>query len=452
MLTTWLTLRQAEDALKHGRLDDACRLLQQPEAMGHKKASELLQQIGLAYLSRAELHLQHNDTPAAWDDLLRAEQAGLHSKPALKIRQELQQRSLKEVQQLLTANEPRRALELAERLKERGVQTPEQVMLEEVARSWSLALELMARGEFGQALSTLEKAARNSCPQLDEFRLELKHKHREFESLIAQLHRGLEKGHWREVIHIADQVLTLAPQHPEARKARAKAWRAVEPPTATIGAAPTSKPVEQAVVEELPRRLLLWIDGVGGYLVCLAPRVSIGQATPDAYVDVPLFADISRLHGYLTRDAEGYLLEAVRPLHVNQKAADKVILNDGDRITLGASCQLRFHKPVEISGTARLETLSGHRLPVSVDGVILMADTCILGPAGQAHIVVPDLERPVVIFRRKEGLGVQGVGEFTVDGKKIRDRATLTTQSTVTGENFRLSIEAVGNNIGRVRV
>jgi hypothetical protein len=448
MLTTWVTLRQAEEALKSGRLEDACRLLEQPEAQGHRRASELMQQLGLAYLARVEQHLQHDDSSAAWDDLLRAEAAGVHSKQLLRLRQELQQRTLRDVNKLLAAGDPQRALKLAELLKDRGVQSPEQATAEELARGWTIAQELTSRGELGQALAELERVGRHGCDALETYRAELKRKQREFEGLITQLHRALEKGHWREVVHLADQVLAVAPQHPEARKARAKAWRAVEPPTLTAGTAEPVKRLELPA-EELPRRMLLWIDGVGGFLLCLAPRVSLGQATPDAYVDVPLFADISRLHGYITRDAEGYLLEAVRPMRVNQHQADKALLQDGDRLTLGSSCQVRFHKAVEISGTARLEILSGHRLPLSLDGVILMADTCLLGPAGHAHIVVPDLERPVVLFRRKDGLAVQAVGEFSVDGKRTCDRSNLTSRSTVSGEHFRFSIEPVGASLGK---
>ena len=52
---------------------------------------------------------------------------------------------------------------------------------------------------------------------------------------------------------------------------------------------------------------------MGGYLVCLGNRVTLGQATPDARVDVPLYADVSRHHATVTRDSEGYLLEGLRP-------------------------------------------------------------------------------------------------------------------------------------------
>src|SRR5205085_1968322 len=58
----------------------------------------------------------------------------------------------------------------------------------------------------------------------------------------------------------------------------------------------------EPTIHELPRTLeppsqyLLWIDGVGGYLVCLSHRVTLGQANPESVVDIPLLADVSRHH------------------------------------------------------------------------------------------------------------------------------------------------------------
>src|SRR5438093_1143339 len=43
-------------------------------------------------------------------------------------------------------------------------------------------------------------------------------------------------------------------------------------------------------------RFMLWIDAVGGYLVCLGDEIVIGQAAPGTKVDVPIQADISRKH------------------------------------------------------------------------------------------------------------------------------------------------------------
>ena len=79
----------------------------------------------------------------------------------------------------------------------------------------------------------------------------------------------------------------------------------------------------EPTLPEVPRMLepasqyLLWIDGVGGFLVCLSHRVTLGQANPDSVVDIPLLADVSRHHATLQRDPEGYFLEAIRKVQVN---------------------------------------------------------------------------------------------------------------------------------------
>jgi hypothetical protein len=193
----------------------------------------------------------------------------------------------------------------------------------------------------------------------------------------------------------------------------------------------------------------LWIDGVGGYLVCLANRITLGQAIPDATVDVPIFADVSRLHATLTRDTEGYLLEAGRPVLVNSRCTEKALLHSGDRVTLGASCQFQFQQPVPISTSARLDLVSGHRLRLAVDGVLLMADTLVLGPGAQVHVPIPDLQQPVILFRTREGLGVRYPGKLAVDGQSCNQRGTLGPTSSVTGEDFSLAIEPVGLRMGR---
>jgi hypothetical protein len=119
-------------------------------------------------------------------------------------------------------------------------------------------------------------------------------------------------------------------------------------------------------------------------------------------------------------------------------------------MTLGTSCQLQFRQPVAVSTSCRLDIVSGHRLPLALDAVLLMADTLILGPGTQSHVMLPDLKQPVIFYRHKAGLGVRHAGNLVLDGRKVQERAVLGSAATITGDDFALAIETVGNRMGRL--
>jgi len=367
--TGWLTIRQAQEALKNGRLEEAQRLLGQSAAQGHKGSWELLQQVAVGFVQRGERHLRQDDLEAAWNDLLLAEQVGqADDSNAVKLRQALVRLGLDEVKALLEAGDPGRALAAAELLRGRNVRQAELQRLEAVAKDWAQARELADRGEFNVALLTIERL-RRLAPELsvlERIQQELARRRETCTAALVQLHEAVDEGHWRKAVERADLVLEAAPQQAQARKARAQAWRVLEPSTVGV----KHRPPEATPKAANPaNRFLLWIDGVGGYLVCLGSKVTIGQATPEAVVDVPFFADISRIHATLTRDGGSYLLEAARSLQVNGQPTEKALLQAGDRVTLGTSCQLKFSQPVPVSASARLDLASGHRLALAVDAV-----------------------------------------------------------------------------------
>jgi hypothetical protein len=439
----WLTLRQAQEALQSGRLEEAQRLLSLPETQGHKGSSQLWQQLAQGYTERGRQNLKHDEVEAAWKDLLQAEKTGACDSGAARLRQELTRLGLAEARKLLEAGEPGRAVEALAPLNKGSARQADVQLMEEAAKGWNLARDLAARGEFALAQETVERVRPllPGPPQaLERFRNDLHERGRTFAALLVQLHEAADHQQWREVVQLSEQVLAQAPQHAEARKARSRAWRAIEPVAATRA--------RTAEEPDVRKRFLLWVDGVGGYLVCLATRVTLGQAAPDAYVDVPLFADVSRTHAALTRDPEGYLLEALRPIQVNGRPTEKALLQPGDQITLGTRCQFQFRQPVPVSATARLDLTSGHRLPLAVDGVLLMADTLVLGPNSHAHVTIGHLEQPVVLFRQKDGLGIRYTGSFTVDGLPCRERATIGSSARVTGDEFSFAVEPVGARMG----
>ncbi len=188
-------------------------------------------------------------------------------------------------------------------------------------------------------------------------------------------------------------------------------------------------------------RFLLWIDGVGGYLVCLANKVSLGRAQPGTAVDVPLLADVSRVHAHLARDPEGYVIEAQRPVSVNNQLLERGLLRDQDRVTLGSSFQFLFRLPVPVSSSARLEIVSGHRLALAVEAVLLMGDTLVLSAGSQSHVQVPELKRQFVLCRTKEGLGVRHAGAFRVNDRQCTERAELQLPATVSADDITFSLE-----------
>lgn len=188
-------------------------------------------------------------------------------------------------------------------------------------------------------------------------------------------------------------------------------------------------------------RMLLWVDSVGGFLVCFDDRVVLGRASVDSRADVQFLGDLSRDHAVITRAGDAYILEAHKPTFLNGKPIESAPLRDRDIVRLGSSVELEFRQPSPMSATARLKVVSQHRLPQTVNAVILMAETCILASTAQAHIPAPGLSEPVVLYRQGGLLWCRAAEPFEVDGRISTDRAALAAHSNVLGSSFSFSLE-----------
>jgi hypothetical protein len=191
-------------------------------------------------------------------------------------------------------------------------------------------------------------------------------------------------------------------------------------------------------------RFLLWVDAVGGYWVCLNDEILLGQPVNRGGVDVPILGDLSQEHAIIRRDGEGYLVEAIRDVFLDGRPVTSAsTLADGSLIQLGAKVKLKFRQPHALSATARLDFASPHRTQPSADAIILMADTCILGPRPNSHIVCRRWSDEVVLYRHEENLFCRGPGVFQVDGQEHRQKGPITRDSRVSGEQFSLCLEQV---------
>ncbi|MGF1582002.1 MAG: FHA domain-containing protein [Gemmataceae bacterium] len=447
----WLIFKQAHDLLEHGRIDEATELLNDPQLKNHRRANEMLRQVVRSHVLFGERLLRNDDTFGAWKHLLKAEAVGLPDKTLDDFRRTLVRLGLAEIRALLEAGEPDRALAAIQFLREKAVHQPELDPLEQGVRDWVLAKEQAEYGEFAQALQTLARVRKllpTSGRAIRELTEALQHRQTKFAPAILELFAAAEDQHWRMVLELSEALLVEAPQHPEVRKLRSRAWKALEPATIAYAG-----PEHQAIGRTMPpprptrpQQYALWVDGVGGYLLCLENRVTLGQGGVDANVSIPIYADISRLHAAIERDEEGYALEAFRDVTINNNPVERDSLSSGDRIQLGTSCQMLFRQNVPISSSAVLTLTSGHRFAHAVDGVILMTETLLLGGAEKSHISLPNANRPIILYRVAQGKGIFGIGmrhsgNFQLNGCLMKDRAVLDPGSRVVGENFSLTLE-----------
>jgi len=480
-LSNWLIVRQAREALRNARPDEAQRLLGPLVADGHHKAWRMQREVAVAYAAGGEKSLRTDKPEDAWKVLLAAEAMNSGESRVSELRVALTRLGWAECRAAMEAGNPMHVVRTVAKLRERNTNLPELDALEVAAQDWVLATEMADRGDFLLARSTLDtvRNRKTTFPAtgLVSFANALSERHEQFRTAIAHLSEASDETKWAEAAKWAGVAIAVAPNHREARTIQLRAWESLRTETlphigngaassripmaaiagdaAAFAFAPTlvSPPetvapmIPSAGGTNLPKRFLLWIDGVGGYLVCLSNRVTFGQATADGPVDVPLYADVSRLHAELTRDGEGYFVESSKGVQVNGTYANRVVLNCGDRFTLGATCQFHFRKPVAISGTARLEVVSGHRLPLAVDGVLLMAENIILGGGTQVHIAIRGLESNVILYRSKDGIGIRCNGSFLVDNSPCRERANLSLPASVTAGDLSFTIEPVGTRL-----
>ncbi len=203
------------------------------------------------------------------------------------------------------------------------------------------------------------------------------------------------------------------------------------------------------------RRFLLWIDGVGCWMVYSGGRVTIGgpvepgSSSPAA--DICLLADLSRQHAAIERVGESYRLEATQARVNRQSVRGETYLRDGETIELGNSLTIPFRTPSVLTATAVLGGGSAlpwrmfrqRGTPGIVDGIVLMDEVCLLGPGSDAHIVCRDWPETVILFRREGALWCRTKAEANVDSGRLMDAAALYDGAVVSGPGWRFRVEAV---------
>lgn len=188
------------------------------------------------------------------------------------------------------------------------------------------------------------------------------------------------------------------------------------------------------------RRFVVWVDRVGGFLVCEGQEVSLGQPVPG--VDIPILGDLSRRHATIRRSGEGYVIEPRRQTALDGWPLTAAApLCNGQALTLGRGVGLYFKKPNPLSGTARLELFSRHRTQPPVDGILLMADSLILGPGPQSHIVCPQWDQELILYHSGGRLCCRSQRPVTVDGEEVGTHAQIHRAARIAADSLALVLE-----------
>ena len=191
-------------------------------------------------------------------------------------------------------------------------------------------------------------------------------------------------------------------------------------------------------------RYMLWIDGVGAWLVCCGTTVVLGSAAPDATADIRLQAPLSRRHAVLELSGENWLL---RPVQVSGAepgpAGSAVSLVSGGVVPISSRVLLRFQMPSVLSSSAVLTLESPQRLVPEADGVVLLADRMLLGPGIDSHIRCPALPGRLVLYRSQNRLWCRSTAEFLLNGQNTSDAAEVEHGTILCMGEFRLRVERI---------
>lgn len=207
--------------------------------------------------------------------------------------------------------------------------------------------------------------------------------------------------------------------------------------------APFSRNRELDVASGSCERYMLWIDGVGAWQLCLGSEFLIGGPTSESSAaDICLMANLSRKHATLQRIGEDWFIHPHQSTVVaGRSISGPTLLRTGDAICLAERVRLGFRIPSVLSGSALIDFESHHRPAHTVNGIILMTDSVLLGPRKDHHVCCSDWPEMVVIYRQDGQLKCRSKAALTMNGERVRDSLALNDGTIVSGEEFRFRIE-----------
>ncbi len=351
---------------------------------------------------------------------------------------------------------------------------------------------LSSAGRWNDAAALLEQA-RAIRPSLEFIQSRIRvarQGRRTVSELTDQLRRAITGSQWAGAAALSDQILQIAPHHQVALDARRHCHLRNDhqaerggPPELLVGADDGARPAtlrnsvandrddtrpandrgplrnpdrpspDQHPVDrpESPRQpscvldsFILWVDGVGGFLVCTSADVTIGRAVEQSRVDIPLQADIRRRHLRIKRSGSSYIAEPLDQVDVDrQDIREPVVLRHDQILQLAGGVRARFTMPHPLGGSARLDFTSRHRTDPWSDAVLLLGDAIMIGRLPSHHIVAPDVGNELLIYRQGDRFVLRDPGKFEVNDQLASGEVPLRDGLRIVGDGYSISVEQI---------
>jgi len=424
--------------------------------------------------------------------------------------QQLQEQTLNTADAKLQAGQNQQAADLVQLLAEHSLSNQRSDQIGSVAKLLTTTDQLASAGKLEDAIENLKSAHRmypellglqERISNQQETKIQL-------DALTASLQSAALSCKWNDVCQLCDQILELAPRHEIALGAKRHAKQRVKrrtsvgsrltnvpesrqddklpvPPTAALnsGGASVDSSLRDTTAPQTDRNLnspsntvsgapsassglaksvplsdndsqqprqtssfLIWVDGVGGYLVCTKPVNFIGQAVEESSVSIPLQADVRQRHARIETIAGQHLIQPLGEVAIDGRefpVDESIAIQTGQQISLGTRVRLSYRQDHPLSKSARLDFVSRHRTLPWSDGVILAAQSIILGPNPNNHIFCPNWKNDLVLFRRNDKWFAKCKLEFCVDEQALANEAEIQFDSHLHGDGFSLKLEPV---------
>jgi tetratricopeptide (TPR) repeat protein len=470
----------ASRAITEGDLDLAAEYLKRDRSQQTFNGRRLTHRLTTALVQRAEQASSLGNFSFAWKDLATAtELAGPIDEDFIsRQKNQLVELTIESADSLLFNGKVNHAVQLVNQLGNRNIMDWRADRILSTSRCLQSADELAAIGKFQESIAQLEQA-KNLQPDLPflESRLAAsRQRNVQLKELIAELQSSALKCHWSDVSKCCQKILTIAPKHQIAldaqehcmtrmkRKTSAGLRTTHVPDKARISAsnsffhvgqqsssqfrshqANTDHHAEDTVHEIADvDSFLLWVDGVGGYLVCTDRVNTMGQAMPQANISIPIQGDLRRRHARLEAVGGHHLIQPLGPVTIDgQLVASPAEVKHNQTISLDGGVRLKYSQPHPLSKTARLDFVSRHRTCPWSDAILLASQSIILGPNRANHIFCPTWRFDLMLFERDHKWFCRTKGAFEIDDRHVDKEGEISFDSRIVGEDFSLTLEPI---------